>query len=231
MQPKVPHFSKRRLQQLAILLGVWALWLVGGALGTTSTAQVPEKAPLRWGERAPGLHLQPFHGPKRRRNSWRPTKNQKILLLVFGDIACPAYHLYLPRIVGLKEKIAELNGDILWIYPHALDSSLIPYLGAKVYKDLLGQSMGAYRIARLPTLVLLQKDREQARNPFSWGRKIRLDTWSIRYVGAVDQDPEGRATGIRQDLGEALRDLSQSSYVRIPATRTHGCPYPVTQRP
>ena len=231
MQPKVPHFSKRRLQQLAILLGVWALWLVGGALGTTSTAQVPEKAPLRWGERAPGLHLQPFHGPKRRRNSWRPTKNQKIILLVFGDIACPAYHLYLPRIVGLKEKIAELNGDILWIYPHALDSSLIPYLGAKVYKDLLGQSMGAYRIARLPTLVLLQKDREPARNPFSWGRKIRLDTWSIRYVGAVDQDPEGRATGIRQDLGEALRDLSQSSYVRIPATRTHGCPYPVTQRP
>ena len=231
MQPKVPHFSKRRLQQLAILLGVWALWLVGGALGTTSTAQVPEKAPLRWGERAPGLHLQPFHGPKRRRNSWRPTNNQKILLLVFGDIACPAYHLYLPRIVGLKEKIAELNGDILWIYPHALDSSLIPYPGAKVSKDLLGQSMGAYRIARLPTLVLLQKDREPARNPFTWGRKIRLDTWSIRYVGAVDQDPEGRATGIRQDLGEALRDLNQSSYVRIPATRTHGCPYPVTQRP
>ena len=227
----MPHFSKLRLQQLAILLGVWALWLVGGALGTNSTAQVPEKAPLRWGERAPGLHLQPFHGPKRRRNSWRPTKNQKILLLVFGDIACPAYHLYLPRILGLKEKIAELNGDILWIYPHTLDSSLIPYPGAKVYKDLLGQSMGAYRIARLPTLVLLQKDREPARNPFSWGRKIRLDTWSIRYVGAVDQDPEGRAIGIRQDLGEALRDLSQSSYVRIPATRTHGCPYPVTQRP
>lgn len=231
MQPKVPHFSKRRLQQLAILLGVWALWLVGGALGTTSTAQVPEKAPLRWGERAPGLHLQPFHGPKRRRNSWRPPKNQKILLLVFGDIACPAYHLYLPRIVGLKEKMAELNGDILWIYPHALDSSLIPYPGAKVYKDLLGQSMGSYRIARLPTLVLLQKDREPTRNPFSWGRKIRLENWSIRYAGAVDQDPEGRAIGIRQDLVEALRDLSHSPYVRIPATRTHGCPYPVTQRP
>ncbi|NBW42535.1 MAG: hypothetical protein EBR29_01760 [Sphingobacteriia bacterium] len=231
MQPKVPHFSKRRLQQLAILLGVWALWLVGGALGTTSTAQVPEKAPLRWGERAPGLHLQPFHGPKRRRNSWRPTKNQKIILLVFGDIACPAYHLYLPRIVGLKEKMAELNGDILWIYPHALDSSLIPYPGAKVYKDLLGQSMGSYRIARLPTLVLLQKDREPTRNPFSWGRKIRLENWSIRYAGAVDQDPEGRAIGIRQDLVEALRDLSHSPYVRIPATRTHGCPYPVTQRP
>lgn len=231
MQPKVPHFSKRRLQQLAILLGVWALWLVGGALGTTSTAQVPEKAPLRWGERAPGLHLQPFHGPKRRRNSWRPPKNQKILLLVFGDIACPAYHLYLPRIVGLKEKMAELNGDILWIYPHALDSSLIPYPGAKVYKDLLGQSMGAYRIARLPTLVLLQKDREPTRHPFSWGRKIRLENWSVRYAGAVDQDPEGRAIGIRQDLVEALRDLSQSPYVRIPATRTHGCPYPVTQRP
>ncbi|MBU6274341.1 MAG: hypothetical protein KGP34_05405 [Bacteroidetes bacterium] len=225
MQPKVPHFSKRRLQQLAILLGVWALWLVGGALGTTSTAQVPEKAPLRWGERAPGLHLQPFHGPKRRRNSWRPTKNQKIILLVFGDIACPAYHLYLPRIVGLKEKMAELNGDILWIYPHALDSSLIPYPGAKVYKDLLGQSMGSYRIARLPTLVLLQKDREPTRNPFSWGRKIRLENWSVRYAGAVDQDPEGRAIGIRQDLVEALRDLSHSPYVRIPATRTHGCPY------
>lgn len=202
-----------------------------GALGTTSTAQVPEKAPLRWDERAPGLHLQPFHGPKRRRNSWRPPKNQKILLLVFGDIACPAYHLYLPRIVGLKEKIAELNGDILWIYPHALDSSLIPYPGAKVYKDLLGQSMGAYRIARLPTLVLLQKDREPTRNPFSWGRKIRLENWSVRYAGAVDQDPEGRAIGIRQDLVEALRDLSHSPYVRIPATRTHGCPYPVTQRP
>ena len=231
MQPKVPHFSKRRRQQLAILLGVWTLWLVGGALGTTSTAQVPEKAPLRWGERAPGLHLQPFHGPKRRRNSWRPTKNQKIILLVFGDIACPAYHLYLPRIVGLKEKMAELNGDILWIYPHALDSSLIPYPGAKVYKDLLGQSMGSYRIARLPTLVLLQKDREPTRNPFSWGRKIRLENWSIRYAGAVDQDPEGRAIGIRQDLVEALRDLSHSPYVRIPATRTHGCPYPVTQRP
>lgn len=225
MQPKVPHFSKRRRQQLAILLGVWTLWLVGGALGTTSTAQVPEKAPLRWGERAPGLHLQPFHGPKRRRNSWRPTKNQKIILLVFGDIACPAYHLYLPRIVGLKEKMAELNGDILWIYPHALDSSLIPYPGAKVYKDLLGQSMGSYRIARLPTLVLLQKDREPTRNPFSWGRKIRLENWSIRYAGAVDQDPEGRAIGIRQDLVEALRDLSHSPYVRIPATRTHGCPY------
>ena len=225
MQPKVPHFSKRRRQQLAILLGVWTLWLVGGALGTTSTAQVPEKAPLRWGERAPGLHLQPFHGPKRRRNSWRPTKNQKIILLVFGDIACPAYHLYLPRIVGLKEKMAELNGDILWIYPHALDSSLIPYPGAKVYKDLLGQSMGSYRIARLPTLVLLQKDREPTRNPFSWGRKIRLENWSVRYAGAVDQDPEGRAIGIRQDLVEALRDFSHSPYVRIPATRTHGCPY------
>ena len=227
----MPHFSKLRLQQLAILLGVWALWLVGGALETTSKAQVPEKAPLRWGERAPGLHLQPFRAPLRHRNSGRHPQNQKILLLVFGDIACPAYHLYLPRIVGLKEKIAELNGEILWIYPHALDSNLIPYPGAKVFKDLLGQSMGAYRIARLPTLVVLQKDREQARNPFLWSRKIRLGNWSIRYVGAVDQDPEGRAIGIRQDLVEALRDLSQSSYVRIPATRTHGCPYPVTQRP
>lgn len=227
----MPHFSKLRLQQLAILLGVWVLWLVGGALGRTSTAQAPEKAPLRWGERAPGLHLQSLHGPQRRRNSWRHPQNQKILLLVFGDIACPAYHLYLPRIVGFKEKIAELNGEILWIYPHALDSSLIPYAGAKVYRDLLGQSMGAYRIARLPTLVLLQKDREQAKKPLSWARKIQRDTWSVRYVGAVDQDPEGRAIGIRQDLGEALRDLSQSSYVRIPATRTHGCPYPVTQRP
>ena len=220
----MPHFSKLRLQQLAILLGVWALWLVGGALETSSTAQVPEKAPLRWGERAPGLHLQPFRAPLRHRNSRRYLKNQKILLLVFGDIACPAYHLYLPRIVGLKEKIAELNGEILWIYPHALDSNLIPYPGAKVFKDLLGQSMGAYRIARLPTLVVLQKDREQARIPFLWSRKIRLGNWSIRYVGAVDQDPEGRAIGIRQDLVEALRDLTQSSYVRIPATRTHGCP-------
>ena len=227
----MPHFSKRRLQQLAILLGVWALWLVGGALETTSKAQVPEKAPLRWGERAPGLHLQPFRAPLRHRNSGRHPQNQKILLLVFGDIACPAYHLYLPRIVGLKEKIAELNGEILWIYPHALDSNLIPYPGAKVFKDLLGQSMGAYRIARLPTLVVLQKDREQARNPFLWSRKIRLGNWSIRYVGAVDQDPEGRAIGIRQDLVEALRDLTQSSYVRIPATRTHGCPYPVPSRP
>jgi len=227
----VPHFSKLRLQQLAILLGVWALWLVGGALETTSKAQVPEKAPLRWGERAPGLHLQPFRAPLRHRNSGRHPQNQKILLLVFGDIACPAYHLYLPRIVGLKEKIAELNGEILWIYPHALDSNLIPYPGAKVFKDLLGQSMGAYRIARLPTLVVLQKDREQARNPFLWSRKIRLGNWSIRYVGAVDQDPEGRAIGIRQDLVEALRDLTQSSYVRIPATRTHGCPYPVPPRP
>ncbi len=227
----MPHFSKLRLQQLAILLGVWVLWLVGGALGRTSTAQAPEKAPVRWGERAPGLHLQSLHGPQRRRNSWRHPQNQKILLLVFGDIACPAYHLYLPRIVGLKEKIAELNGEILWIYPHALDSSMSPYAGAKVYRDLLGQSMGAYRIARLPTLVLLQKDREQAKKPLSWARKIQRDTWSVRYVGAVDQDPEGRAIGIRQDLGEALRDLSQSSYVRIPATRTHGCPYPVTQRP
>ena len=227
----MPHFSKLRLQQLAILLGVWVLWLVGGALGRTSTAQSPEKAPVRWGERAPGLHLQSLHGPQRRRNSWRHPQNQKILLLVFGDIACPAYHLYLPRIVGLKEKIAELNGEILWIYPHALDSSMSPYAGAKVYRDLLGQSMGAYRIARLPTLVLLQKDREQAKKPLTWARKIQRDTWSVRYVGAVDQDPEGRAIGIRQDLGEALRDLSQSSYVRIPATRTHGCPYPVTQRP
>ncbi len=227
----MPHFSKLRLQQLAILLGVWVLWLVGGALGRTSTAQAPEKAPVRWGERAPGLHLQSLHGPQRRRNSWRHPQNQKILLLVFGDIACPAYHLYLPRIVGLKEKIAELNGEILWIYPHALDSSMSPYAGAKVYRDLLGQSMGAYRIARLPTLVLLQKDREQAKKPLSCARKIQRDTWSVRYVGAVDQDPEGRAIGIRQDLGEALRDLSQSSYVRIPATRTHGCPYPVTQRP
>jgi hypothetical protein len=227
----VPHFSKLRLQQLAILLGVWVLWLVGGALGRTSTAQAPEKAPLRWGERAPGLHLQSLRGPQRRRNSWRHPQNQKILLLVFGDIACPAYHLYLPRIVGLKEKIAELNGEILWIYPHALDSSMSPYAGAKVYRDLLGQSMGAYRIARLPTLVVLQKDREQAKKPLSWVRKIQRDTWSVRYVGAVDQDPEGREIGIRQDLVEALRDLSQSSYVRIPATRTHGCPYPVTQRP
>jgi len=227
----VPHFSKLRLQQLAILLGVWVLWLVGGALGRTSTAQAPEKAPLRWGERAPGLHLQSLRGPQRRRNSWRHPQNQKILLLVFGDIACPAYHLYLPRIVGLKEKIAELNGEILWIYPHALDSSMSPYAGAKVYRDLLGQSMEAYRIARLPTLVVLQKDREQAKKPLSWVRKIQRDTWSVRYVGAVDQDPEGPAIGIRQDLVEALRDLSQSSYVRIPATRTHGCPYPVTQRP
>jgi len=200
-------------------------------LETTSKAQVPEKAPLRWGERAPGLHLQPFRAPLRHRNSWRHPQNQKILLLVFGDIACPAYHLYLPRIVGLKEKIAELNGEILWIYPHALDSSMSPYAGAKVYRDLLGQSMGAYRIARLPTLVVLQKDREQAKKPLSWVRKIQRDTWSVRYVGAVDQDPEGPAIGIRQDLVEALRDLSQSSYVRIPATRTHGCPYPVTQRP
>jgi len=227
----VPHFSKLRLQQLAILLGVWVLWLVGGALGRTSTAQAPEKAPLRWGERAPGLHLQSLRGPQRRRNSWRHPQNQKILLLVFGDIACPAYHLYLPRIVGLKEKIAELNGEILWIYPHALDSSMSPYAGAKVYRDLLGQSMGAYRIARLPTLVVLQKDREQAKKPLSWVRKIQRDTWSVRYVGAVDQDPEGREIGIRQDLVEALRDLTQSSYVRIPATRTHGCPYPVPPRP
>jgi len=231
MQPKVPHFSLPRRQRLAILPGIWFLWLVGGALGTTSTAQIPEKAPLRWGERAPKLHLQSLQGTQHRRNSSRPPRNLDLRLLVFGDISCPAYHLYLPRILGLQKRIEELNGEILWIYPHALDSSMRPYAGALIYRDLLGQSMGAYRIARLPTLVLLQNDSEQPKKPLPRLRKIRRDSWSIRFVGAVDQDPEGLAKGIRQDLSEALHDLSHSPYVRIPAMRPHGCPYPLPQRP
>lgn len=207
-------------------------WLVLSILiAGHSSAQGTLETPLRWGEPAPPLRLQK---PGQGRKSINPLQNsnqKQVLLLVFGDLTCPAYHLYLGRILKLQPQVSALNGDWLWIYPHSVDSSVLPYQEAQAYRDFGGHSQKAYVIQRLPTVVLLQKETKPPTKG-SWIRRFqRRQIWSVRYVGAVDQDPEGRTTGIRQDLEEALRDLVYSPYVRIPLTRSHGCPLPTNPSP
>lgn len=214
-----------------LLLFILVLGCHWGPFSWPVLAQANLRTPLRWGDPAPTLRLQELDQRPRTRNPLRRSTQKQLLVLVFGDVACPAYHLYLGRILKLKPQVAALNGDWLWVYPHSLDSTVLPYPLAKVYRDWAGQSLKAYGVQRLPTVVLLQKEPKSLAHGPWFSRLKRRPLWTVRYVGAVDQDPEGRSTGVRQDLEEALRDLVHSPYVRIPSTRTHGCPLPVQPLP
>lgn len=177
-----------------------------------------EPAPLKWGDPAPALLLR---DSLNRRIRFKHFQDQNILILIFSHYTCPAHHLYLPKILALEPTWLKLQGRALWIYPHPLNTSSIPYNGATVLQDLQGEAFASYGIQKIPHVVVLKKS-------FSADQRKSNKKWKICYSGAVDGDPENSKGGGRADLAEALHDLEYSDYVRIPQTSLHGCPYPYT---
>ncbi|NDC72967.1 MAG: hypothetical protein EBZ62_05865 [Sphingobacteriia bacterium] len=153
-------------------------------------------------------------------------KDAPVLVLVFSHYACPAHHLYQPKINALRPMWQRLQGQALWIFPHTLSPTMQPYAEAILAQDLRGETFAAYGIRKIPHIVVIKKS--AAPHPKRRCSTKHRSTWKICYSGAVDADPENLASPMRADLAEALRDLEFSDYVRIPKTNLHGCPYPYT---
>ncbi len=200
-----------------------AKWLCGVVFTALCSAAFGQPPSLQWGDCAPNFLLR---DSLNRTVSLNRFKNQQVLVLVFSHYACPAHHLYLPKIKALEPLWQRLQGQALWILPHTLSASMVPHDQAILVQDLPGEAFAAYGIRKIPHVVVIQKKYSSNKNNSHSSR--RRSTWTICYSGAVDADPENPTSSRRADLAEALRDLEFSEYVRIPKTALHGCPYPYT---
>ncbi|MBM3936674.1 MAG: hypothetical protein FJ343_05945 [Sphingomonadales bacterium] len=187
----------------------------------SSAKDLSEASTLKWGDLAPDFLLRDSLNRKFR---LRKFKDQDLLILIFSHYACPAHHLYQPKIMALQPMWQRLHGKALWIYPHSLNAPMIPHAETVLLQDLHGEAFAAYGIRKIPHVLVLKKS-----NSFS--NKQQRTKWKICYSGAVDADPENPKSTMRADLAEALNDLEFSDYVRIPQTPLHGCPYPYSSQP
>ncbi|MFM8977139.1 MAG: hypothetical protein ACKOJE_03715 [Bacteroidota bacterium] len=199
----------------------WLWMLACTVLCSASFGQLPAH---QWGEQAPNFLLKDQVDQNLRLNQF---KDAHVLVLVFSHYACPAHHLYQPKIKALQPLWQRLQGQALWIFPHSLNPSMLPYAEAVLAQDLRGETFAAYGIRKIPHIVVIKKS--AAPHPKRHCSTKHRSTWKICYSGAVDADPENPSSPMRADLAEALRDLDYRDYVRIPKTNLHGCPYPYTQ--
>jgi len=177
----------------------------------------------QWGEQAPTFLLKNQVDQNIRLHQF---KDAQVLVLVFSHYACPAHHLYQPKIKALQPLWQRLQGQALWIFPHSLNPSMLPYTEGVLAQDVHGETFAAYGIRKIPHIVVIKKS--TAPHPKRRCSTKHRFTWKICYSGAVDADPENLASTMRADLAEALHDLEFSDYVRIPKTNLHGCHYPYT---
>ncbi|MFM8514213.1 MAG: hypothetical protein ACKOBI_10840 [Bacteroidota bacterium] len=177
----------------------------------------------QWGEQAPNFLLKNQVDQNIRLHQF---KDAQVLVLVFSHYACPAHHLYQPKIKALEPLWQRLQGQALWIFPHSLNPFMRPNAKAILAHDVRGETFAAYGIRKIPHIVVIKKS--AAPHPKRRCSTKHRSTWKICYSGAVDADPENPSSPMRADLAEALRDLEYSDYVRIPKTNLHGCPYPYT---
>lgn|GEM_PF-1237537 len=196
-------------------------WML--ALTTLCSAAFGQLPAHQWGEQAPNFLLKDHLDRSIRINQF---KDAQVLVLVFSHYACPAHHLYQPKIKALQPMWQRLQGQALWIFPHSLNPSMLPYAKAVLAHDVRGEAFAAYGIRKIPHIVVIKKS--AAPHPKRRCSTKHRSTWKICYSGAVDADPENPVSPLRGDLAEALRDLEFSDYVRIPKTNLHGCPYPYT---
>ena len=203
-----------------LLVAKWLRIVALTALCPAAFGQLPAH---QWGERAPDFLLK--DGLNRNLNLGR-FKDAPVLVLVFSHYACPAHHLYQPKIKALQPMWQRLQGQALWIFPHTLSPTMQPYAEAILAQDFRGETFAAYGIRKIPHVVVIKKSIET--HPKSRCSTKPRQIWKICYSGAVDADPENQSSLIRPDLAEALRDLEFSDYVRIPKTNLHGCPFPYT---
>jgi len=198
----------------------WWWMLACTVLCSAAFGQLPAH---QWGEQAPNFLLKDQVDQNIRLHQF---KDAQVLVLVFSHYACPAHPLYQPKIKALEPLWQRLQGQALWIFPHSLNPSMLPYAKAILAHDVRGETFAAYGIRKIPHIVVIKKS--AAPHPKRRCSTKHRSTWKICYSGAVDADPENPSSPMRADLAEALRDLEYSDYVRIPKTNLHGCPYPYT---
>ena len=199
----------------------WWWMLACTVLCSAAFGQLPAH---QWGEQAPNFLLKDQVDQNIRLHQF---KDAQVLVLVFSNYAYPAHNLYQPKIKALQPLWQRLQGQALWIFPHSLTPSMLPYAEAILAQDLRGETFAAYGIRKIPHIVVIKKS--AAPHPKRRCSTKHRSTWKICYSGSVDADPENPSSPMRADLAEALRDLEYSDYVRIPKTNLHGCPYPLTQ--
>jgi peroxiredoxin len=165
------------------------------------------------GDKAPNNHsLRDLRGNRRALHDF---KDHGALVLVFLGADCPISNLYVPSLLALEKKYRSKDTQLLAIYPqqhedldriamHSSDRD-IPFPVLKDFGQRLTDALG---IERVPSVAVLDKD-------FVLRYRGRIDD---RYgVGARKQ----KAT--RDDLAEAIEDVSAGKKVRVAETEADGC--------
>ncbi|MFM7748756.1 MAG: peroxiredoxin family protein, partial [Bacteroidota bacterium] len=160
----------------------WLWMLACTVLCSASFGQLPAH---QWGEQAPNFLLKDQVDQNLRLNQF---KDAQVLVLVFSHYACPAHHLYQPKIKALQPLWQRLQGQALWIFPHSLNPSMLPYAEAVLAQDLRGETFAAYGIRKIPHIVVIKKS--AAPHPKRRCSTKHSTSWKICYSGAVDADPE-----------------------------------------
>ncbi|MFM7032581.1 MAG: hypothetical protein ACKOX4_08685, partial [Bacteroidota bacterium] len=167
----------------------WLWMLTCTVLCSASFGQLPAH---QWGEQAPNFLLKDQVDQNLRLNQF---KDAHVLVLVFSHYACPAHHLYQPKIKALEPLWQRLQGQALWIFPHSLNPSMLPYAEAVLAQDLRGETFAAYGIRKIPHIVVIKKS--AAPHPKRHCSTKHRSTWKICYSGAVDADPENPSSPMR----------------------------------
>ena len=198
--------------RLSIALSILAALAIAASLVTTGSAQQtpPAATPVAVGQPAPDFTLNDQDGHAVSLRSFRG----KVVVLEWQNPGCP----FVQRAYGKNEMKSEAArhpaSQVAWL---AIDST----------RDGTPQTSRDFRAAQHLTYPILQ-DRDGAVARLYRARTTPhmfvIDrTGTLRYTGAIDDDPRGQSAHPRNYVGEAVDALLAGHAPPVASTEPYGC--------
>lgn len=144
-------------------------------------------------------------------------KNAKGYIIVFTCNHCPFAQLYEQRIIDLSKKYAPKGFPLIAINPNS---------PAIVWEDSFEEMQKRAKTKKYPFPYLFDEDQTvypkfgATRTPHVF---VLDSTWVVRYIGAIDDNPESQGDIKRNWVEDAVNALIHGEHPNPDFTRAVGC--------
>ncbi|MCX7607183.1 MAG: thioredoxin family protein [Bacteroidia bacterium] len=178
---------------------------------------LPPEGGVKVGDKAPDFALRNVDGKTVRLTDYQSSKG---VVVIFTCNHCPYAKLYEERIIALHREFAPKGFPVIAINPNAPE--IVP-------EDSYEQMQKRAREKGYPFPYLFDETQDIARaygatkTPHVFLLKREGESFTVAYIGAIDDSPNDPKKVQKRYLAEAIESLLNGKPVPLPETKAIGC--------